>query len=247
MSTYFQNFPRVLYLFGNEEEPILFQQLTKYVDLIDTIRDNVGAYIEYEIRDGDRPDTLSYRLYGRADYDWTFFLMNERLRETGWPMPLGELYERIQTRMFPNYTARFGLTEADSAEIRNLATKYPVGQNVLVQGSQGIVVSKNLDVAEITISSDSDLTGKNSITYADGSNFTALSGTVYEYQGTHHYENDSGEWVDFFYSNTVNKIPITNLERVIDQNDASKRIRVIKKEYIEKVVGEFKRLVEEDV
>jgi len=247
MSNYFENFPKVLYLFGNEEQPVLFQQLTKYVDLIDTLREDAGAYIEYEIRDGDRPDTLSYRLYGKSEYDWTFFLMNERLREVGWPKTLQQLYTYAQETLFPNYTAKLGITELDSAVARGLADKYPIGQAVLVQGSDGIVVRKNLDVGEITISSDSDITGKTAMTYADGTNLVALSNIAYEYQGVHHYETDSGEWIDFFYdldSDVSLKLPITNLEFLIAQNDEAKKIRVIKKQYIEKIVGEFRRLLE---
>lgn len=249
MSNYFENFPKVLYLFGDEQEPVLFQKLTQYVDLIDTIRDDQGAYIEYEIRDGDRPDTLSYRLYGKSEYDWTFFLMNERLRETGWPKDTKQLYEYAQNTLFPNYTAKLGFQERDSADARTFAKLYPVGQDVLVQGSQGVVVRKNVDLGEMTISSDSDITGKSAVTYADGSNLYALSGIAYEYQGIHHYEDDSENWVDFFYQTDsavggLGKIPITNLEFLEQQNTDSRKIRVIKKEYIEKVVGEFKRLLE---
>ena len=249
MSNYFENFPKVLYLFGDEQEPVLFQKLTQYVDLIDTIRDDQGAYIEYEIRDGDRPDTLSYRLYGKSEYDWTFFLMNERLRETGWPKDTKQLYEYAQNTLFPNYTAKLGFQERDSADARTFAKLYPVGQDVLVQGSQGVVVRKNVDLGEMTISSDSDITGKSAVTYADGTNLYALSGIAYEYQGIHHYEDDSENWVDFFYQTDsavggLGKIPITNLEFLEQQNTDSRKIRVIKKEYIEKVVGEFKRLLE---
>lgn len=249
MSNYFENFPKVLYLFGDEEEPVLFQKLTQYVELIDTIRDDQGAYIEYEIRDGDRPDTLSYKLYGKSEYDWTFFLMNQRLRETGWPKDTKQLYEYAQNTLFPNYTAKLGFQERDSADARTFAKLYPVGQDVLVQGSQGVVVRKNVDLGEMTISSDSDITGKSAVTYADGTNLYALSGIAYEYQGIHHYEDDSENWVDFFYQTDsavggLGKIPITNLEFLEQQNTDSRKIRVIKKEYIEKVVGEFKRLLE---
>lgn len=243
MSSYFEKFPKVLYLFGDEEQPVLFQHLARYSDLIDRIQEDVGTYVEYEIRDGDRPDTLSYRLYGTSEYDWTFFLMNERLREVGWPKTLGSLYTYAQQNLFSNYTAKLGLTSADSATVRDLASKYPVGQAILAQGSDGTVVRKNLDVGEITISSDSDLTGKTAMSYDDGTNFVALGNIVYEYQGVHHYEDDSGNWVDFFYENRT-KIPITNLDYLIAQNDEAKKIRVIKKEYIQKVVGEFKRLIE---
>lgn len=246
MSNYFEKFPQVYYRFGDETDPVLFQKLTKYSDIIDTIRDDVGAYIEHEIRDFDRPDTLSHRLYKKSEYDWTFFIMNERLRETGWPMPMSELYSHAQTQMFPNYTAILDISTADSAAL--FTNLYPVGQRVRLGMKEGVVVRKNLDVGEITIEADSDLTTLTTLSYADSaqSNEVSLLNTVYEYQGTHHYENDSGEWVDYFFSTDPVKVPITNLDYLINENDASKRIRVIKKEFIDTIVGRFKNAIENE-
>jgi len=247
MSNYFENFPKVVYLFGDETQPVQFQKLTKYVDVIDTFRDDVAAYIEYEIRDGDRPDTLSYRLYERSTYDWTFFLMNERLRETGWPMSITQLQERAPTDFFPHYVARLSVSTADSAA--EFAGIYPIGTPVEVSGKKGVVVRKNLDVGEITISSDSDLTGGVTLAYQDPDTSdplqvgASLTNTVYEYEGIHHYENDSDEWLDRWFDNLAFAVPKTNLDYLIDQNDESKRIRIIKKENIDTLVGELKRLL----
>jgi len=247
MSNYFENFPKVIYLFGDETQPVQFQKLSKYVDLIDTFRDDVAAYIEYEIRDGDRPDTLSYRLYEKSTYDWTFFLMNERLRETGWPMTVTQIQERAISDYFKNYTARLQLSSADSAA--EFAGIYPVGTPVLVSGKKGVVVRKNLDVGEIVISADSDITGSVTLAYQSPDSSDALqlgaslSNTVYEYEGIHHYENDSGEWLDRYFDNLSGATLKTNLDFLIDQNDESKRIRVIKKENIDTLVGELKRLL----
>ena len=247
MSNYFENFPKVVYLFGDETQPVQFQKLSKYVDLIDTFRDDVAAYIEYEIRDGDRPDTLSYRLYERSTYDWTFFLMNERLRETGWPMSITQLQERAPIDFFPHYVARLSISTADSAA--EFSGIYPVGTPVEVSGKKGVVVRKNLDVGEITISSDSDLTGGVTLAYQDPDTSdplqvgASLTNTVYEYEGIHHYENNSAEWLDRWFDNLEFAVPKTNLDYLIDQNDESKRIRIIKKENIDTLVGELKRLL----
>lgn len=244
MSNYFEKFPIVSYRFGDETYSVGFQKLNKFVDLIETFKDNIGAYVEYEILDFDRPDTLSYKLYEKSEYDWTFFLMNHRLRETGWPLSMNELYTEAQEKIFPNYTAILDISTADSAaQYSNL---YPVGQAVLVGTKEGIVVRKNLEVGEITISGDSDLTTQTTLSYDDGSHQVALTNTVYEYEGTHHYETDSNEWIDYYFSTDPVKVPITNLEYLIAENDASKRIRVIKKRYIEEVVGRVKNLIEKE-
>lgn len=249
MSNYFAKFPKVAYLFGNEEQPVSYQKLTKYSDVIDQIREAVSSYTEYEIQDFERPDTLSYRLYGTSDYEWTFFLMNERLRETGWPMPVQELYERIQTDFFKHYTAKLAVTtKAESAQYADL---YSVGQQVVLDGvHSGTVIRKNLDVGEITISSEDDITTSTLLAYETPdpsqplTSNTPLTNTVYEYEGTHHYENADGEWLDKYFDDLSGAVIKTNLEYLVDENDASKRIRLIKKNDIEAAVAEFKRALE---
>jgi len=280
MSKYFSSFPNVQYLFGNEEQPVSYQKLSKYVDTIDVFRESISTYIEYEIRDFERPDTLAYALYGKPEYEWTFFLMNERLREVGWPMATYELNLAAKNRYFKNYIAKLDVSTAE--ELAAYADIYNVGQSVtfdippqplllennqelLTQGdlpiltegntasdAVGKVLKKDLDVGEITIQVNSgfDPTGSDGLAYADGSNEVVLSNTVYEYEGTHHYENADGEWVNLLEmfldpaEVKLNAIPVTNLEYLTSQNDEARKIRIIKKENIEAIVGEFKRLME---
>lgn len=110
------------------------------------------------------------------------------------------------------------------------------------------MIRKNLDVGEITIASDSDLTGSVTLAYqtptTDPQTIGAsLSNTVYEYEGTHHYENDSDQWLDKYFDDLSGATLKTNLDYLIDQNDESKRIVVLKKELVGQLVGELKRLL----
>ena len=246
MSNYFSTFPRVPYLFGDEKLPVIVQKLSQYSDIIDIYSDDAGAYLEYEIRDGDRPDTLAYRLYGKSEYDFTFFLMNPLLRECGWPLTQLQLVEKAQTVFFKNYTCKLDLSTADSAaEFANL---YPVGTEVLVSGKEGTVIRKNLDLGEIVVAADSDITGSVTLAYKTPTTNpqtigASLTNTVYEYEGTHHYENDSAEWLDKFFDNLEGATIVTNLDFLESENDATKTIRVLKKEVAGQLVGELKRLL----
>lgn len=247
MSNYFRNFRKVPYKFGDETSSTRFQKLSQYVDLLDQFADDAAAYTEVEIRDGDRPDTLAHRLYQRSDYDFTFFLINDQLRETGWPMTSNQLTTRAQTDLFQHYTAKLDVEGADSAAL--FSSIYPVGTSVLVSGKEGTVVRKNLDVGEIVISSDNNLTGGTTLEYktpVSGNALTSgasLTNTVYEYEGTHHYENDSDEWLDKYFDDLSGATLKTNLDFLIDENDKSKRIRVLKKDLVGQLVGELKRLL----
>ena len=238
MSNYFKDFPKVFYKFGSNEEPVYFQKLSKYVDVIDTLKDRVSAYIEYEIREFERPDTLSYRLYGKSEYDWTFFLMNERLREGGWPMPLQDLYDYAVNDAYTGYVALLDISTFDSAA--SLASVFTAGTSVTIGGKSATVERQDLDNAQVYLLADSDITQSTSLTI--GSQTIALTNTVYEYNAIHHYVNDSDQWVDLF-STEVGKTPVSNLDHLVNENDASKKIRVIKKNNIESVVSEFKKLI----
>jgi hypothetical protein len=97
MSTkYFKDIGVVNYRFGDNESSVLFNNLTQYIDVIDGLKDNISFYNKYTIVSGDRPDTLSYKLYGTTDYYWTFFLLNDHIRLSGWPVPTYE-YSRTST------------------------------------------------------------------------------------------------------------------------------------------------------
>ena len=240
MSNYFKDFPKVLYKFGSNEQPVYFQKISKYVDVVDTLKDRVSAYIEYEIRDFDRPDTLSYRLYGKSEYEWTFFLMNDRLRETGWPMPLQDLYDYAVNDAYTGYVATLDVSTMDSAAL--YAGLFTEGASfTLVGGSTGVVERADLENKQVYLTSDSDITAGPTVILVGTTN-VVLSNVVNEYNGVHHYINDSDEWLDAFSTDTT-KVPVTNLEHIVNENEKSKKIRIIKKDNIESVVSEFKRLI----
>jgi hypothetical protein len=45
--------------------------------IVDYIKNTQVAYVPYTIRDGDRPETIAYSLYGRSDLHWLVLLFNE--------------------------------------------------------------------------------------------------------------------------------------------------------------------------
>jgi len=100
--SYFRNFPIVSYNFGDEvTQETLYQNLTVYVDIFDQVVDDVAMYTDYEIIDGERPDTISYKLYGTVDHYWTLYMLNKKLRIQGWPLTYQEQYEAVK-QYYPN-------------------------------------------------------------------------------------------------------------------------------------------------
>ena len=101
MSNFFEEFPVVDYKFGNEETTTQFQHLGTYIDIVDQVKEFNVYYENYSIKNGERPEQLSYRLYRNTNYYWTFYLLNDKLRQSGWPIRDADVFPKAQ-EYYPN-------------------------------------------------------------------------------------------------------------------------------------------------
>lgn len=148
---YFYNFPIVNYRFGDDEDPVLFDNISVYIDLIERLVDDTVAYEYYTIQDGDRADTISFKLYGTDQYYWTLYLLNENLRQQGWPLTTQEVHT-LAREYYPNVTV-----QTDDS----LHGEFYVGDTVATISEDGLtfqnpvfkgtIVDKNFDLGQIVI------------------------------------------------------------------------------------------------
>lgn len=248
---YFKKFPLVDYNFGDNESSTLFNNITAYVDIIDQVKQEIAFYEKYTILDGDRPDVVSTKLYGTPDFHWTFFFMNDGLRESGWPMPEHELRELVKKR----YPHRVVTTEG------NIASFFLPGVNVLgkTSGTTGKIIERNLDLGQLVIASDKNNEGLNNnfgtteqiaagdnIEQQAANTVVAINETL-QYNSVLYYKNSSGEIVDIdpFNQVTSSLTPVTIMEDNIEFNDRLKEIIIIRPERVTTVVSEYFRLLRE--
>jgi|DEB0MinimDraft_6_1074348.scaffolds.fasta_scaffold00420_8 hypothetical protein len=129
-SKYFSNTKRLRYKFGDGEAPVLYQNLSTYVDLLDQVKTESSFYQDYVIKSGERPDSLSLRLYGDDQYYWTFYMMNDKLRECGWPVANELILDTVKEK----YPHRTITTKEDFTTDNALEPAFKVGQ--IVYGSE---------------------------------------------------------------------------------------------------------------
>lgn len=115
--TFFNQFPKTSYSILNDGVNTQIVDIYRYVDVIDELASDVVAYTLVDIIDGERPDNLSHRLYGTPDYYWTFFFLNDFLKDGqgAWPLSDSEIntaiknqYEGISVYRFPYVTSASG-------------------------------------------------------------------------------------------------------------------------------------------
>lgn len=247
---FFNFFPNVPYKFGNEQNPDLFTDLSIYADVIDQLRDNVAFYYDYNIEEGERPDQLSNKIYDTPLYHWTFFMLNDNIRERGWPLMNEELIEKAQALYkYTTLTTRTQLTPLD----RTLSEEsiFQVGRTLSgnTSGATATIDHRHLDLGQLVV--------KNVVgTFVDGETLSStnangdietivLQSSSLEYLAAHHYENADGETVDI--DPTVGPgallTEVTYLDRLNAENEELKQIKVIKPSAISQVVGSFREAI----
>lgn len=236
--SYFKGFPNIIYRFGNEDQVTAFQNIGVYVDIIDQIKDQASFYNFYTIGEGDRPDNVSQQLYNTPDLYWTFFLMNDNIREQGWPLSNREINNKAQSD-FPYIT----LTTTE-----DISTQFNVGQTVagLSSGASGVVINKRLDFGQIIVDTNGTFLSSEVIssTNSVGVLETAtITGAVVQYNSIHHYEDADGNWtdVDPFLGVAGLLSAVTHTEYYIAQNELLREIKVIKPSSISNVNRSFKK------
>lgn len=236
--SYFRNFPDVFYKFGNEASADLVQDLGLYVSVIDQLKDEVSVYIDYYIQENERPDQVSVKIYDTPHYHWTFFMMNDHLRERGWPISNIELIRKAE-KLYP-------LTTLTTKTI--LYDKFKVGQQIegIQSGTTAVIHHRHLDLGQLVVSNivgnftaNEQIVSENEFGNIE---IITLESISEEYNSAHHYINSSKNIVDI--DPTVGPgaklTEVTYLDRLITQNDSLKQIRVINPDIIEDVVSSFR-------
>lgn len=238
---FFKGFPTVYYRFGEEQTITAFQDISAYTDIIDEVKDTTAFYASYYIQPNERPDQLSYKLYGSTDYHWTFYLMNDNIREQGWPLNNEQLISYAIQQY--NHTAIVTRTSLNGI--------FKVGQTVrgTRTGSTGTIIHRNLDLGIVyledvvgTFGSQEAINSFPNIATVE--TITATSSTI-EYNAPHHYEDADGNWVDIDPAVGPGGLltEVTVLDHLERTNESLKTIRVIKPSVIGEVAQAFKEAV----
>jgi hypothetical protein len=98
---YFSNMPVIDY-------PLSVNGRVKYINsrnimvrakFLDYIKQTQQAYLNYTIRDGERPETLAHRIYGASEFHWIILLFNEIIDPIfSWPIASNDLDALVEKK-----------------------------------------------------------------------------------------------------------------------------------------------------
>ena len=224
--SFFKQFPKVDYDINRTGT------IQKIVDIYRSVRpiqkfvDSPSLYMKYEIKNGERPDIVSQRLYQTPDFYWTFFVVNEFLHDgyKVWPMSQELLLEYLKKEYNGFVITSDPSVQPDDNGIlgteNSISGKFQLGETItgVTSGAVGTLTRKNIDLNQLIVQNVT-LGSGNTAFIGDGTNQETIKGgttdnsiqshIVYPYaDAPHHYyinETDpvTGETEKRIYTNEV--------------------------------------------
>ena len=96
---YFDNFPTIIY--DSEKENIFkdVKNLLRRVGIRAKVKSNALLYDTYDVKNGETPESLAFKLYGDAELHWVIMLLNDITdRYHDWPMTESQFSQFVQDK-----------------------------------------------------------------------------------------------------------------------------------------------------
>jgi len=96
---YFGNFPYILYDAKGTGDFRIATNMLKRVGLRTKVRTNTLLYDTYDVKEGERPEDIAFKLYGDPEYHWIVLYANNITdRYHDWPMSTPQFLEFINEK-----------------------------------------------------------------------------------------------------------------------------------------------------
>lgn len=97
--SYFSRFPLLGYTLDNNATYQVVSDVIKRVAVSQKTKENLVLFDDYDIRDGETPEIVSYKFYDSTDYHWVILLVNDIFdARFGWPLTDAQLFKYVQDK-----------------------------------------------------------------------------------------------------------------------------------------------------
>jgi hypothetical protein len=255
--SYFNKFPKIDYTLYGDNRTVKIPDFSLYAKALDRGIEGAAAYQWYDIQE-QRPDQVSYALYGSTEYYWTFFVINDHLKSgnNGWPLSEDAFAKYIEE----NYNG-FTITPyrgLDSNQVPHppdynaIAGRFPIG--TILRNNSNVEAKVIKRVAELNqlvcqYTTEGNFTeGEPLLAIEQSDNFDQYN--IYDNwdlrewkNSAHHYEDDDGNYVTSGLNTERSNTIVTYLDYETSLNDQNRRIRALRKEYVEQFSTAYRRIL----
>jgi hypothetical protein len=169
MSNYFSYFPKTSHDLTNSGHNVQLTNLLRRFIIPTSISSRAGVYYDYDIQEGDRPDTIAEKYYGNANYAWLVLHFNN-ISDVHFDWPLSSVD-------FERYIAgKYGSIAAAQARVE----EYRIYLNRIENGSK--VPATSVVLYDGTVVEERVVVVDESTYNATASNYQKAAVTSYDYE-----------------------------------------------------------------
>ena len=110
---YFDSFPVILYDSKGDDNFKIVTNLLRRVAIRTKVKANTALFDTYEVREGESPESIAWKLYGDVDYHWIVLLMNDITdRYHEWPLSTPQFLSFLDEKYSdPNGTHHYEISQ----------------------------------------------------------------------------------------------------------------------------------------
>lgn len=159
--SFFKLFPKVPYDLRNDGVTSNIVNLYRSVRPLQNFVDDISTYKFYEVKDGERPDIVSQRLYGSPNFYWTFFIINDFLHDglASWPLSQQAFQQYLETE-YNGYAIQTAKPIIDRTQDQlitdhrnSLSGRFQIGEIITgnSSGMKGTLTKKIIDLNQLIL------------------------------------------------------------------------------------------------
>jgi hypothetical protein len=184
---YFSKFPIVSYPSNitDEKKYVLARNIIRRIGFSEDTKSASGAFLEYSVKDGERPEHIADRVYGNPEEHWVVLLSNEIIDPYhGW-YKSGSVIEEYINKKYSGYSVFFTNTGNTFSYNTNLFS----GCTLTQSGNSSSITEYHPTLCKLIVASPSFSNGTATIGLSGGGNLTIkIQRILPSYTAVHHFE-----------------------------------------------------------
>jgi hypothetical protein len=219
MASYFNFFPSTLYSVDSNNNGLdIVTNITTRFAFEQSLKENTNAFYPYEIKDSDTPETIAYKIYGSSERHWIVLNFNDIIDpQYDWPLTYPNFIKYVDEKYAANGAANTTVQSGLTwAQSQNNIHSY---YQVNTRTSTAVTADSKTIKEKVRITANA---------YANvivgTTSYTLRNGTV--------------------INETVSKEKLTYYDYEMEENEAKRKIKLLKPEFATDVFEEFKEIVQ---
>lgn len=223
---YFEKFPKTFYSLDDIRTVQVVTDILTRVVVTKELQDKFGVFDEYDVRDTDTPENLAFQFYGDSKLHWILLHFNDILDPRfEWPLSSDNLVNFVNGK----YASIDGIHHYEDSSGNE------VNGNVILNSTSFTGINVADPIVNLTESGTAFVTSKPSSTslvvtttkggFRTGDQIALGSNTLVT--------------ANITSTNIVSGTAVTNLVYEDRQNELKRRIKVLKPQFVSRVISDF--------